>query len=334
MGRVRGEVLTTREWYRGIIVGIYLDYNATAPVPAEVADAVSAALRDCPGNASSIHAFGQRAKALLDEARSSVARLIGAEPSEIVFTSGGTEADNLAVRGVGGGAARAGRARRLSRPPSSTRRSSTRPRRSARRGWPVTLLPVAPTGIVAVDALASALDAAGERRPALVSVMLANNELGTLQPVREMAALARARGVLFHTDAVQAVGRIAVDVGGARRGPALARRPQVRGAQRRGRAVGQARPRAAGAVARRPPGARDGAPAPRTSRRSRACGWPRSWPRGSSASEPARQAALRDRLERGLLASSARRHRQRRPGTRACQTRRTSASRASKASRW
>ena len=80
---------------------IYLDYNATAPVPAEVADAVSAALRECPGNASSIHAFGQRAKAVLDEARSAVARLIGAAPSEIVFTLlGGTEADNLAVRGV------------------------------------------------------------------------------------------------------------------------------------------------------------------------------------------------------------------------------------------
>jgi cysteine desulfurase len=192
-------------------VPIYLDYNATAPVPVEVADAVSLALRECPGNASSIHAFGQRAKAVLDEARTAAARLIGAEPSDIVFTSGGTESDNLAVRGV-----------------AELQKEGARPaiiisaieheavlnavKLLGRRGWPVTLLPVGASGVVTADALARALDAAGDLPPALVSVMLVNNELGTVQPVKALAALARARGVPFHTDAVQAIGRLPVDV--------------------------------------------------------------------------------------------------------------------------
>ena len=90
-------------------VRIYLDYNATAPVPPAVVDAVTAALRECYGNASSVHVFGQQAKTVLDESRSAIARLIGAEPSEIVFTAGGTESDNLAVRGVAEILAPAGR---------------------------------------------------------------------------------------------------------------------------------------------------------------------------------------------------------------------------------
>jgi cysteine desulfurase len=192
-------------------VPIYLDYNATAPVPAEVADAVSAALRECPGNASSIHAFGQRAKALLDEARTAVARLIGGDPSEIVFTSGGTESDNLAVRGV------AESPRDDARPAVITTAIEHEAVLNAvkalgRRGWPVTILPAGPGGVVSVADLAEALDARSDGPPALVSVMLVNNELGTVQPVKALAATARARGVAFHTDAVQAVGRIPVSV--------------------------------------------------------------------------------------------------------------------------
>jgi len=192
-------------------VPIYLDYNATAPVPAEVADAVSAALRECPGNASSIHAFGQRAKALLDEARTAVARLIGGDPSEIVFTSGGTESDNLAVRGV------AESPRDDARPAVITTAIEHEAVLNAvkalgRRGWPVTILPAGPGGVVSVADLAEALDARSDGPPALVSVMLVNNELGTVQPVKALAAMARARGVAFHTDAVQAVGRIPVSV--------------------------------------------------------------------------------------------------------------------------
>jgi len=280
-------------------VRIYLDYNATAPVTAEVADAVSAALRDCPGNASSIHAFGQRAKAVLDESRAAVARLIGAEPSEIVFTSGGTEADNLAVRGV-----------------AEAQKDGARPaiittaieheavlnsvKVLGRRGWPVTVLPVPPTGVVTVDALAEALEAAGEEPPALVSVMLVNNELGTLQPVRAMAALARARGVPSHTDAVQAIGRIPVDVRdlgvdllsiaghkfGAPKGVGalwvrrgLALQPQsIGGRQERGRRAGTENTPAIEGLR---------VAAERADRQL--------------ASESARQAALRDRLERGIL---------------------------------
>ena len=193
-------------------VRIYLDYNATAPVPSEVADAVSAALRDCPGNASSIHAFGQRAKAIVDDARSSVARLIGAEPSEVVFTAGGTEADNLALRGFaeahGGGAKPA-----IITTAIEHEAVLNAARTLARLGWPVTIVPVSPEGVVSVDAIAGALDQVAARPAPLVSVMLANNEVGTLQPLQAISALARERGALVHTDAVQAVGRLPVDVG-------------------------------------------------------------------------------------------------------------------------
>ncbi|MCU0257254.1 MAG: cysteine desulfurase [Vicinamibacterales bacterium] len=191
---------------------IYLDYNATAPVAAEVADAVSAALRDCPGNASSIHAFGQRAKAIVDDARSSVARLIGADPSEIVFTSGGTEADNLALRGFAE-APRDGGKPALIVTAIEHEAVLNAAKALDRRGWPVTILPVSPAGAVSLGAVADALDRAPRKPAPLISVMLANNEVGTLQPVAEIASLARERGAAVHTDAVQAAGRVPVDVG-------------------------------------------------------------------------------------------------------------------------
>jgi cysteine desulfurase len=279
-------------------VRIYLDYNATAPVPAEVADAVSVALRECPGNASSIHAYGQRAKALLDDARSAVARLIGAEPSEIVFTSGGTEADNLAVRGLAD-AQKDGARRRIITTAIEHEAVLNAVKGLGRRGWPVTLLPAGPAGVVAVETLAAALDDAPDQVPALVSVMLVNNELGTVQPVKALAALARARGVPFHTDAVQAIGRLPVDVRdlgvdmlsiaghkfgapkgvGAlwvRRGLAL-QAQSVGGRQERGRRAGTENTPALEGLR---------VAAERAGQRL--------------ASEPARQAALRDRLERGI----------------------------------
>ena len=186
---------------------IYLDYNATAPVPPAVVDAVTVALRESYGNASSVHVFGQQAKAVLDESRSAVARLIGAEPSEIVFTAGGTESDNLAVRGVAEALESTGR-RRLVISAIEHEAVLNTVKALGRRGWTTTLLPVEGTGVIAPGALASAID----DRTALVSIMLANNELGTIQPVAELAAMARARGALVHTDAVQAIGRIPVDV--------------------------------------------------------------------------------------------------------------------------
>jgi cysteine desulfurase len=188
-------------------VRIYLDYNATAPVPPVVVEATTVALRDCYGNASSVHVFGQQAKAVLDESRSAVARLIGAEPSEIVFTAGGTESDNLAVRGVAEALESTGR-RHVITSAIEHEAVLNSVKALGKRGWTTTLLPVDGTGVIAPGALASAID----DRTALISIMLANNELGTIQPVAELAAIARARGALVHTDAVQAVGRIPVDV--------------------------------------------------------------------------------------------------------------------------
>ena len=189
----------------------YFDHNATTPPDPAVIEAMSRALAIDFGNASSVHYFGQRAKALLDEARSAVAELIGAEPAEVVFTSGGTESDNLALRGAAEAADAVGS-------PSGRRHIITTSieheavlntiKALTKRGWTSTLLPVDATGIVAPAALASALT----RETAIVSVMHANNEIGTVQPIADLAAIAHEHGALFHTDAVQSAGKIPVDV--------------------------------------------------------------------------------------------------------------------------
>ncbi len=186
---------------------IYLDHNATTPVAPEVADTVARVLREDFGNPSSIHHFGQRAKALLDEARSEVAALVGGDPSEIVFTSGGTESDNFALRGAAEALEASGRRHLIATAIEHEAVINTL-KALARRGWRTTLLPVGASGIVSADALAEALT----DDTALVSVMAANNEIGTVQPVAELAAMARARGAIVHTDAVQAVGKVPVDV--------------------------------------------------------------------------------------------------------------------------
>jgi cysteine desulfurase len=186
---------------------IYCDHNATTPVHPAVLEAMAAALRDDFGNPSSVHYFGQRAKAALDQARQAVAGLIGADPSEIVFTSGGTESDNFAIRGAAE-ALEPGRRRRLIATTIEHEAVLNTLKALARRGAPTTLLPVDQTGIVSPDALRAALT----DDTAIVSVMHANNEIGTVQPVAELAGLARERGVLVHTDAVQSAGKIPVDV--------------------------------------------------------------------------------------------------------------------------
>jgi cysteine desulfurase len=189
-------------------VRIYLDHNATTPVDPQVADAVIRTLRDTVGNPSSIHFFGQQAKAALDDARVAVASLIGAEPSEIVFTSGGTESDNLAIRGAADAVRARGRTHLVA---SGIEHEAVLNTLHAlgRAGWTVSILPVDATGIVSPARLEEAM------RPdtALVSIMHANNEIGTVQPIRELAAIAHAHGAVFHTDAVQSVGKIPVDVG-------------------------------------------------------------------------------------------------------------------------
>src|SRR5215475_6709144 len=158
-------------------------------------------------NPSSVHYFGQRAKLLLDRARQAVATLLGGQPAEIVFTSGGTESDNLAIRGVAEALAPTGRRHLVSSPIEHEAVLQTL-KALARRGWEVTLLPMDESGIVSPHALATAL------RPdtALVSIMHANNEIGTIQPLHELATIAHAAGALFHTDAVQSAGKILLDV--------------------------------------------------------------------------------------------------------------------------
>jgi cysteine desulfurase len=186
---------------------IYFDHNATTPVLPAVVDAMAAALREEFGNPSSVHHFGQRAKAVIDHARSSVAALIGADPPEVVFTSGGTEGDNLAIRGTAEALEPSGRRHLIGTTIEHEAVLNTL-KALGKRGWEITLLPVGETGIVSPDALKAAL----RDDTALVSVMHANNEIGTIQPIAELARLARERGAVFHTDAVQTAGKIPIDV--------------------------------------------------------------------------------------------------------------------------
>ena len=186
---------------------IYLDHNATTPPSPAVVAAVADALATSFGNPSSIHAAGQQARRQLDDARSEVAALIGGDPGETVFTGGGTEADNLALRGVA--EACEGRKRRRIVVSAVEHEAVLNTARSlGKRGWPVGIIPVDGQGVVTREALAPLLD----DEVALVSVMLANNETGVVQPVKALAALAREAGALFHTDAVQAVAKMPVDV--------------------------------------------------------------------------------------------------------------------------
>ncbi|HEX8392763.1 MAG TPA: cysteine desulfurase family protein [Longimicrobium sp.] len=183
---------------------VYLDHAATTPLRPEARDAMLAALDGRWGNPSSIHRWGRDARAALDDARARFAAVIGASPAEIVFTRGGTEADNMALWG---------RARLAPSAPlacSAVEHSAVlnAVRAAGEAGHPVHLLPVDGNGLVDLDALRALL--AGEEKPAVVSVMWANNEVGAMQPVREIAALCRASGVVFHSDAVQALGKVPV----------------------------------------------------------------------------------------------------------------------------
>ena len=188
---------------------VYMDHNATTPMAGAVADRMSAVLREEFGNPSSVHHFGQRAKAAVDEARSAVADLIGADPSEVVFTSSGTESDNFAIRGAAEALEPGGRRHLISSGIEHEAVLNTL-KSLARRGWQTTLLPVGVSGLVAAEALAAALT----DQTAVVSIMHANNEIGTVQPVAELARLAKARGAVVHTDAVQTTGKIPVNVKG------------------------------------------------------------------------------------------------------------------------
>jgi cysteine desulfurase len=188
-------------------VRVYFDYNATTPLAPEAAEAVAAATRDLFGNASSVHHFGQQAKAALDEARSAIASLIHGDPSEIVFTGGGTEADNFAIRGAAEALEPTGRKHLIASAIEHEAVLNTL-KALGRRGWRTTLLPVDQSGVVSPDRLRELIT----DDTALVSVMHANNEIGTIQPIPALAGIAHERGALMHTDAVQSAGKIAVDV--------------------------------------------------------------------------------------------------------------------------
>jgi cysteine desulfurase len=184
---------------------IYLDSNATTPVAPEVLDAMRPYFSEVYGNASSIHSPGQQARLGVEQARESVARLIGAKPSEVVFTSGGTEADNLAIFGIVAGAS--GRRHVIST--AIEHHAVLHACEKLRAdGVDVTFVPVRPDGIVDPAEIRRAL------RPGtiLISVMHANNELGTIQPISDIGDIAREADVYFHTDAVQTAGKLPIDV--------------------------------------------------------------------------------------------------------------------------
>ncbi len=172
----------------------YLDWNATAPLRPEAAAAMMAALADC-GNPSSVHRWGRAARRKVEEARAAVAGLLAAAPEAVVFTSGGTEANHLALLGCG----------RLRVLVSAVEHDSV-----LRAAPHAEQIPVDGDGVVSLDALDTML--AADPRPAVVSVMLANNETGVLQPAAAVAAIAHAHGALFHCDAVQAAGKLPLDI--------------------------------------------------------------------------------------------------------------------------
>jgi cysteine desulfurase len=185
---------------------VYLDHNATTPLDPRVLEAMLPILRDSFGNPSSIHWFGQQARAAMDDARAQVAALVGAHPSEVVFTSSGTEADNAALRGVAG-EAREGR-RRILYAGFEHHAVMHTARALGEEGWPVETLRVGHDGVVDMEDLQGKL---GDDC-ALVCVMLANNETGVVQPVAEVARLSHAHGATVHCDAVQAAGKVPVDI--------------------------------------------------------------------------------------------------------------------------
>ena len=191
---------------------IYLDYQATTPTDPRVLEAMLPYFTTKFGNPHSTHAFGREAEDADETARGQVAALIGADPREIVFTSGATESNNIAIKGAArfaraharGGAPR-DRVVTLATEHKCVLESA---RALEREGFELVVLPVRPDGLADLDRLGAALD----ERTALVSVMAVNNEIGTVQPLAEIGALARARGVLFHSDAAQGVGKLPVDV--------------------------------------------------------------------------------------------------------------------------
>ena len=188
-------------------MSIYADHAATTAMSEAAVDAMTRCMREYYGNPSSLYRIGQQAKEVLEQAREDIASVIHAEPKEIVFTSGGSEADNQAIRSAALAGKKKGKNHIISTAFEHHAVLHTLEQLKT-EGFEVTLLPVHENGVV----LAEEVEAALRPETALVTVMYANNEIGTIQPIREIGALCRARQVLFHTDAVQAAGPLAIDV--------------------------------------------------------------------------------------------------------------------------
>jgi cysteine desulfurase len=186
---------------------IYLDHTATTPLDPRVFEAMQPFFRENFGNASSIHWYGQQAKAALEHAREILARAIGAEPGEIFFTSGGTESDNFAIKGIAYAERKKGKNHIITS--KAEHHAVLEPcDHLAVDGFDVTVLPVDSNGLVSPEHVISALTSG----TSLVSIMHANNEVGSISAIKEIAAGAHAQGALVHTDAVQTLGKIPVNV--------------------------------------------------------------------------------------------------------------------------
>lgn len=185
---------------------VYLDHNATTPTHPEVVKAILPYYKEVFGNASSVHQFGQQARKAIDEAREKIANFIGASPKEIVFTSGGTEANNLALKGVVYANERKGKHIITS---SMEHHAVLNPcKYLEKKGFKVTYLPVDKYGLVDPEEVRRAIT----KETILISIIHANNEVGTIEPITEIGKIAKEIGIYFHTDAVQTVGKIPVNV--------------------------------------------------------------------------------------------------------------------------
>ena len=185
---------------------IYLDNAATTKVDRRVIDAMGEVMTEGFGNPSSVHIFGRQAKKYLDKARQQVASIINAQPNEIYFTSGATESDNFALRGVV--CARKSKGNHIITTQVEHHAILHTCEELEKEGFKVTYLPVDEFGMVRIKDLEAAITP----ETVLISIMYANNEIGTVMPIKEIGALARSKGILFHCDAVQAIGQISVDV--------------------------------------------------------------------------------------------------------------------------
>jgi cysteine desulfurase len=185
---------------------IYMDYNATTPIDERVLSAMLPYLKEEFGNPSSIYSLAQRARRAVEEAREKLAKLLSADPKEIIFTSGGTESDNFAIKGIA--YANQAKGKHIITSQIEHHAVLNTCKFLEKQGFQITYLPVDRYGVVDLDALERSITP----QTILISIMFANNEVGTIQPIKKIGEIARRHGVYFHTDAVQAVGKIPIDV--------------------------------------------------------------------------------------------------------------------------